>query len=72
MKIEIRNGKRGESHKLMVKVGGTLCIGANDVPTLMKRLQKEIELHFVQAKSVAIALKDLEARGIVAVVSRKK
>jgi hypothetical protein len=44
MKFEIRRGKKGESHKFMCKVGGTLVLGANTIAQLMVRIQREVEL----------------------------
>ena len=46
MKIEIRKGKRGESHKFMCYIGGVLCLGANTLPTLVTRIARELDLAF--------------------------
>lgn len=50
MKIEIRKGKRGESHKFMVLIGGKLCMGANTIAALAGRIARELELEFGESK----------------------
>lgn len=63
MKIEIRRGKRGESHKFMSKIGGEFSCAANTLDRLMHLLRIEVKLYFELEEMCAPRKKKTRAAG---------